>query len=122
VPNRPGSFRGRPETIEQLVLEIDKTNYSVTSNANFRAVLDALGASRVVLFGVATEFCVKESALALRKLGLAVDLVIDAIRAITPEGGQKAIEEMVAAGVRLVTTEEVCSTTLQPAVVGEARE
>ena len=121
VPNRPGSFRGRPETIEQLVLEIDKTNYSVTSNANFRAVLDALGASRFVVFGVATEYCVKDSALALRMLGLAVDLVIDAIRAITPEGGQKAIEEMVAAGVRLVTTDEVCSPTLQPAAVGEVR-
>jgi nicotinate phosphoribosyltransferase len=118
VPNRPGSFRRPSGETETIVLEIEKQAYSVVTNANFRAVLDALGPSRFVVFGVATDYCVKESALALRKLGLAVDLVIDAIRAITPDGGQKAIEEMVAAGVRLVTTDEVCSTALQPAAVG----
>jgi len=58
---------------------------------------------------VATEYCVRDSVLALRKLSLPVDLVVDAIKPIIEEGGRKAIEEMVAAGVRLVKTEEVCA-------------
>ena len=40
--------------------------------------------------------------------GLPVDLVTDAIKPITEEGDRQAIEEMVAAGVRLVTVAEVC--------------
>jgi len=35
--------------------------------------------------------------------------VMDAICEIDPEAGRHAIGEMVAAGVRLVTTDEVCA-------------
>jgi hypothetical protein len=45
-----------------------------------------------------------------------VDLVVDAIKAITEEGGRKAIEEMKAVGVRLVTTEDVCAASLHAGV------
>lgn len=61
-----------------------------------------------MVFGVATDFCVLTSALALRRRDLPVDLVTDAIKAITEEGGRKAIAEMTAASVRLVTTADVC--------------
>jgi hypothetical protein len=57
---------------------------------------------------------VRDSVLALRSLQIPVDLVIDAVRPITEEGGRKAIDEMVAAGVRLVTTEETCALISQP--------
>jgi nicotinamidase-related amidase len=52
---------------------------------------------------------VLSSALALRRRDLPVDLVTDAIKAITEEGGRKAIAEMTAASVRLVTTADVCA-------------
>jgi nicotinamidase/pyrazinamidase len=91
------------------VLEVEKQEYSVAANPNFEALLAALGPSRFVVFGVATDYCVKESAMALRRLQAPVDLVVDAIREIDPETGRRAIEEMVAAGVRLVTTDEVCA-------------
>ena len=109
VPNRPGAFTVPPDRREDIVLEIEKSDYSVAANPNFPEVLNALGPSRFVVFGVATDYCVKESALALRGLGLPVDVVTDAIRAITEDGGRKAVQEMVAAGVRLVTTGDVCS-------------
>jgi nicotinate phosphoribosyltransferase len=115
VPNRPGAFRPPSDWTRQVVLEIEKQAYSVVTNANFESVLAALGPTRFVVFGVATEYCVKESVLALRGLRLPVDLVVDAIRPITEEGGKRAIEEMLAAGVRLVTTEEACAEVLQPA-------
>ena len=77
-------------------------------NPNFDAILQALGPRRAVVFGVATEFCVRADALALCRRGFKVDVVVDAIKPITEEGGRKALEEMRAAGARLVTTEEVC--------------
>jgi nicotinate phosphoribosyltransferase len=114
IPNRPGAFTPPKDWSGQFVIEIEKTDYSVAGNPNFDAVMAALGRCRFVVFGVATEYCVRDSVLALRKLNLPVDLVVDAVKPITEEGGRKATEEMVAAGVRLVTTEEVCSGLLQP--------
>ena len=115
IPNRPGMFTPpRNWSGAHFVIEIEKQSYSVTANANFDAILAALGRCHFVVFGVATEYCVRDSVLALRSLQIPVDLVIDAVRPITEEGGRKAIDEMVAAGVRLVTTEETCALISQP--------
>lgn len=35
-----------------------------------------------------------------------VDLVADAIRGVTEEGARRALDEMIAAGIRLVTSEQ----------------
>lgn len=113
ISSRPGSFTAPRDWSGQFVIEIEKTDYSVAGNPNFDAVIAALGACHFVVFGVATEYCVRDSVLALRALHLPVDLVVDAVKPISEEGGRKAIEDMVAAGVRLVTTEEVC----EPAAV-----
>jgi nicotinamidase/pyrazinamidase len=111
VENRPGAFESRHGWVGQLIVE--KPVYDVSTNVNFDAILASLGPSRFVVFGVATEYCVLSDVLALRKRNLPVALVLDAIRPITEEGGRKAIEEMVATGVQLVTTAEVCSPTFQ---------
>ena len=111
IPNRPGAFVSPGRWSGQTVIE--KTEYDVSTNPNFEAILTSLGGSlgqpRFVVFGVATEYCVRGAALALRERGLRVDLVTDAIRAITEEGGRKAVEEMRAAQVHLVKTAEVCA-------------
>ena len=107
VPNRLGAFVARKEWSGQTIVE--KQEYDVSTNVNFDAILASLGRRRFVVFGVATEYCVLSSTLALRQRGLTVDLVVDAIKAITEEGGRKALQEMTAAGVRLVKTAEVCS-------------
>jgi len=114
VANRPGAFAPPADWSGQTVIE--KTEYDVSTNPNFEAVLRSLhqslgrslGQARFVVFGVATEYCVRGSALALRHRGLPVNLVADAIKPITEDGGRKALEEMVAAGVKLTTTAEVC--------------
>jgi nicotinate phosphoribosyltransferase len=114
IRNRPGSFTPPRNWSGQFVIEIEKQDYSVAGNANFDAILAALGPCRFVAFGVATDYCVRDSVLSLRKLQIPVDLVVDAIKPITEEGGRKAVEEMAAAGARLVTTDEVCALTPQP--------
>jgi nicotinamidase/pyrazinamidase len=106
ISNRPGRFEPPREWSGQYIVE--KQEYDATTNVNFSAILQSLGERRFVVFGVATEYCVRGTALGLRALGKPVDLVTDAIREIKPEDGRKAIDEMVAAGVRLVKTEEVC--------------
>ncbi len=107
IPNRPGAFIPPREWSGQTIIE--KTEYDVSTNPNFEAILASLGGRHFVVFGVATEYCVRGAVLGLRQRGLPVDLVLDAIQSITEEGGRKAIEEMVAAGTRLVKTAEVCA-------------
>jgi len=107
VPCRPNAFTPPARWFGQLIIE--KPTYDPQDNPNFDEVLRALGWRRAVVFGVATEFCVRASALALRRHGLPVDLVVDAIKPITEEGGRQALAEMVAAGVRPVMTDAVCT-------------
>jgi nicotinamidase/pyrazinamidase len=107
IPNRPGAFVWPVEWSGQFIIE--KHAYDVSTNVNFDAILASLGARRFIVFGVATEYCVLSSALALRRRDLPVDLVTDAVKAITEEGGRRAIGEMTAAGVRQVSSAEVCA-------------
>ncbi len=114
IPCRPGAFRPPARWVGQFIVE--KPTYSVEDNPNFDSVLKALGPRRAVVFGVATEFCVLASALALCQRDFKVDVVADAIKSITEEGGRKALAEMAAAGVRRVTTAEVCIPVAPPTV------
>jgi nicotinamidase/pyrazinamidase len=112
IPCRPGAFRPPARWVGQFIVE--KPTYSARDNPNFDAILHALGARRAVVFGVATEYCVLAVALALRRRGFKVDVVVDAIKPITADGGRKALEEMAAAGVCTVTTAEVCDPVASP--------
>jgi nicotinamidase/pyrazinamidase len=107
VENYPSAFHAPQEWVGQLIVE--KRVYDFTTNVNIDAILASLGEPRFVVFGVATEYCVLSAVLALRKRNLPVALVRDAIKPITEQGGEKAIEEMAAAGAQLVTTAEVCN-------------
>jgi len=112
VPRRLGAFQPPLKWEGQFVVE--KTAYTPEDNPNFPALLGALGPRQAVVFGVATEYCVRATALALRKHGFAVNLVVDAIKPITEAGGHKALEEMKEAGVRMVSTAEACSHPYSP--------
>ncbi len=105
IPNHRVAMPSPFPTRGQIVLE--KVDYDISSNPNFGAVLDALKPSHVAVFGVATEYCVRASSLALRRRGLSVDLVTDAIRGITDEGSRTALAEMTSAGIHRTTTGEL---------------
>jgi nicotinamidase/pyrazinamidase len=106
IPCRPGAFQPPEHPVGQYIVE--KPTYSIQDNPNFDALLQALGARRAVVFGVATEFCVLADALAMRQRGIKVDVVVDAIKSITEDGGREALKKMETAGVRMMTTEEAC--------------
>ena len=57
--------------------------------------------SRVIVCGLATDYCVKATALDGVRLGFETVLLVDAVRAVdlAPGDGDRAIDEMTAAGV-----------------------
>ena len=107
IPCHPGAFQPRARWVGQFIVE--KPTYSSQDNPNYEAILQAMGLRHAVVFGVATEFCVLADTLALCRRGFKVDVVIDAIKAITEAGGREALEKILAAGARMVTTAEVCN-------------
>ncbi|WIG61964.1 MAG: Nicotinamidase [Ktedonobacterales bacterium] len=63
-------------------------------------VLRAANISHVHVGGLATDYCVRATVLDARRAGLDVSLLTDAIRAVevTAGDGQRAVDEMLAAG------------------------
>lgn len=100
---------------QQILLE--KEVYSLFANPNAGKVLDmVLGAPseavRFIVYGVALDYCVRAAALGLvdylaeRGRTGEVWLCADATASVVPAGGEAALAECVARGVRAVTTAE----------------
>lgn len=104
----PGIVRQQVTTHDGDVL-ILKRALDVFSNPNTGAVLKALDPARIVLYGVATDFCDRAAVegLLARRPGTQLYFVSDAARAIDPARGAALEQEWAAKGVRLVTTDEV---------------
>ncbi|MDD0842707.1 nicotinamidase [Pseudomonas sp. Gutcm_11s] len=62
------------------------------------------GVSRVLVGGLALDYCVKTTALQLRRAGFAVDVLLPACRAIAEDTANAACAEMRAAGIALHTS------------------
>lgn len=60
-----------------------------------------------VVFGVATDYCVRCCALGLAAAGARVQLVSDAIRGVAPDTTTQALDEFRAAGIEFTTTDAV---------------
>lgn len=108
VENRPYSG----EEIERMLkhpgeLVFEKQSYDVFDNPNTQKILEQLRPERAVVYGVATDYCDRAAVLGLRKLGIEVYLVSDAIKPVAEETGKSALEEMCKSGARLITTKEV---------------
>lgn len=95
----------------------DENGYSAfdghddSRNESFLSSLQRHEITEVYVGGLATDHCVKASALDAAKLGFKTYLLLDTCRAvnINPGDGDRAVEEMKAAGVIMTTTEEVIS-------------
>jgi nicotinamidase/pyrazinamidase len=65
------------------------------------------GGQKCVVFGVATDYCVRACVLGLAQVRANVLLVEDAVQGVALETTEKAIEEKRAAGIVFTTTDEV---------------
>lgn len=98
-----------PQSDKAINIVLEKTIFSIFGNENATPIFRELDADRYVVFGVATDYCVKAAVLGLRERGHRVSVVSDAISGVTPEGSATALAEMVAAGADMITTRELLS-------------
>jgi nicotinamidase/pyrazinamidase len=75
----------------------------------FAALLGERGVQRLFIGGLATDYCVKSTALDALKEGFEVVVLQDAVRAVdvAPGDGERALAELQAAGARLVRLDQV---------------
>ena len=92
---------------------VDEDGYSafegsIAGRGSLLADLRARGVTELIVGGLATDYCVRASALDARREGFAVTLVSDGVRAVNlhPGDGDQALAEMEAAGVVLRRGEE----------------
>ena len=90
---------------EQIIIE--GQTFDVFDSINTDEIIRKLDVSDYVVFGVATDYCIKAAVLGLIRRGYKASLVTDAIKAITKEGEKEALKEMRDAGVIFVSTQDV---------------
>jgi nicotinamidase/pyrazinamidase len=69
-------------------------------------VLAGLGVKHLYMAGMATDYCVKESALEALRQGLEITIIADGIRGVDLQEGdsQRALAEITAAGARVIAS------------------
>ena len=118
VPAVPDAEAAARIPADTQAVYFEKEVYSLFANPNAAHVLDALapaGPVEFVVFGVATDYCVRAAALGLldwirerpARAGSRVVVAEDAIAAVVPAGGAAACAEMKAAGVALQPTDAI---------------
>jgi nicotinamidase/pyrazinamidase len=60
------------------------------------------GIKKLIIYGLATDYCVKHTVLDAAELGYQVELLVDLCRGISPETTASALEEMEAEGVAII--------------------
>ncbi|HEY0765120.1 MAG TPA: bifunctional nicotinamidase/pyrazinamidase [Pyrinomonadaceae bacterium] len=86
----------------------DTDCYSAFDETDLASRLQQQNVEEVVVGGLATDYCVKNTVLDALKQGFKVKALRNAMRAVDlqPGDGERAIEEMRDAGAQIVTTEE----------------
>jgi nicotinamidase/pyrazinamidase len=74
------------------------------TNANLAEYLKEKGVDELYVGGLATDYCVKASALDSVKHGFKTAVILDAVKAVDvkPGDGENALREMGKAGIRLI--------------------
>ncbi len=84
---------------------ITKQTYDVFSNPITKVALK--GIKEAVVYGVATDYCVKAAVLGMLKMGIKVTVVEDAIMGVAKDTTDAALKEMKDKGAAFVKTEEI---------------
>jgi nicotinamidase/pyrazinamidase len=114
IPNEAGFAVPKDfSSVQQVVLQ--KNQLDVFGNPYADALLKRVkeisspafeANPEFVVFGVATEYCVRCAADGLLRKGCRVAIVTDAIKALDEGKGQVILDELQARGARLISTEE----------------
>jgi len=99
VPNR----EGLPDTAGAAQIIVEKQMVDVFETRTIAPLIERLGGDRFVIYGVVTEVCVWHAARGLLRLGKPVTIVTDAVEALRPDAGERALAELHKAGAALAT-------------------
>jgi nicotinamidase/pyrazinamidase len=85
------------------VFSVRDPRSGATSDTVLEQLLRARGVERIVLVGLATDYCVKETVLDARRRGFGAEVVGDGVRPVDrdPGDGERALDEMIRAGATL---------------------
>ncbi|MDP8255185.1 MAG: isochorismatase family cysteine hydrolase [Candidatus Alcyoniella australis] len=92
----PGNYLYQPG-VEPV---IESPVFSLFANPQAETILRSVGRGHAVVFGVATDYCVKAACLGLIECGYEVTLLTDAVAPVTAAGGEHALRELAEAGVK----------------------
>ena len=108
VAGTPGALiRPEVDRLADVVVSkgrnVDIDAYSGFDGTPLAALLRAAGVERVLVGGLATDYCVRATALDALREGFEVVVLRDAVRAVEvqPGDGERALDEMRAAGARI---------------------
>jgi nicotinamidase/pyrazinamidase len=91
-------------------LTIEKSDYDLFSHPGADRLVTLYDRDRptFVVYGVATDYCVKAAVEGLLDRGCRVAIVVDAIRAIDPKAEERLLTDFARRGALLTLTEVVC--------------
>jgi nicotinamidase/pyrazinamidase len=106
VPNDP-AFQLPRNLLDHHQIFIEKQTLDVFDNPHTEKILEHLPPdAEFLVFGVVTEYCVRCAAKGLLKRGRRVSVITDASEQLDPAAGSKTIDELTAAGAKLITTRD----------------
>jgi nicotinamidase/pyrazinamidase len=97
------------EAIVDVGREREDQGYSGFEKSNLAELLREHDVDEVVVSGLATDYCVRASTIDACREGFDVAVATDAVRAVEvePGDGERALDEMRAAGARTATSGEI---------------
>jgi nicotinamidase/pyrazinamidase len=97
------------DAIVDVGVERDDEGYSGFEKSKLADLLHEAGVDEVAVVGLATDYCVRASAIDACHEGFDTTVVTDAIRAVevNPGDGERALEDMERAGAKLATSREL---------------
>jgi len=106
IPNE-ASYKLPEDILRSPQVLLEKQTLDVFDNPHTSELVERLGPdAEYVVFGVVTEYCVRCAVKGLLQRGRKVTIVRDAIEALKPEDGRRALEELQSLGARMITTDD----------------
>lgn len=94
------------DVIIQKGMDVNGAGYSGFEGTGLNRKLRELGVQNVAVTGIATEYCVRATALDAVKARFGTVVLTDLIRAVRPDETAKVLDELGASGVKMSTAEE----------------
>lgn len=99
-------YKGTDRTIDSYSGFFDNGRVKSTGLSEF---LKEQGVKKVAILGLATDYCVKFTALDARTLGFSTDLIIEGVRGVDMQEGdsKRALKEMEDSGVHIISVNDL---------------